>query len=420
MRPALIVVLLSAAVGCSKDNPFYCPSGDCPPDAAVTTGCMVSPECAGDPAGEVCDTAGRTCVECLPAEAAACMGATPVCGDDHSCRACEADAECGSGVCRHDGTCAAAATVIYAAPAAIGVGDCSTPANACDLYEANDAVDGTRTIIHLAPGTYNLEAGRLMVDVDVTLVGRGAIVRRNANLGPVIETMNSADLTLEFATVRDGAGDGSDGDGIICNSGSALRLRAVTVDSCDESGIDANNCTLSIEGSTFSGNTGGGISSTGGSFEIANTFIVRNGNNGSNVGGVLLSSTQPSVFRFNTVADNDIADISQASGVHCASNMVTGGFNLLYRNRIDGTATGPAQQNNMNCSGASSVVELNAGTIMFASETPPYDYHLTAGSPPTVKNAAGATCAVATDVDGQARPNEGGCDIGADEYYPAQ
>ena len=45
----------------------------------------------------------------------------------------------------------------------------------------------------------------------------------------------------------------------------------------------------------------------------------------------------------------------------------------------------------------------------------PIDLHLTADTPATVKDVL-AACDVTTDIDGQARPQGGGCDLGADEY----
>jgi hypothetical protein len=46
----------------------------------------------------------------------------------------------------------------------------------------------------------------------------------------------------------------------------------------------------------------------------------------------------------------------------------------------------------------------------------PFDYHLTASSPASVVDAAGACTGV--DFDGEVRPTGTACDLGADEYQP--
>jgi hypothetical protein len=463
-RLASLAVLVLALASCTKDVPDWCNASDMSrcgagqvcnvdtqtcvsigdmPDAAA---CSATMPCAGD---QFCEVSAGICHDCggvSPAGQSAELctdAAAPVC-DGFVCRACEVDAECDSGVCRHDGTCAAAATVIYAAPAAIGVGDCSTPANACDIYDANDAVDGTRTIIHLAPGTYNLEAGRLMVNADVTIVGRDAIVRRNANTGPVIETMNSADLTLEFATVRDGTG--SAGDGLVCNAGSSMTLRGATVDSCDESGIDADGCTLSIEGSTFSGNTGGGLSTSGGSLTVSgSTFsgntglspgvrsgsstlvfvgnlVANNGSTSASAGGLVIenlsNSGAGSRVEFNTIARNT-ADTGLPTNIDCA------GSQLLVRNNIiwDGVSGNPAPVGN--CSYTYSIIgPSGTPTGMGVTASNPQFMNTTAFTLSPTSPARGMadpasdlTGLAAVDANGTPRPSPAGgrADIGYDE-----
>jgi hypothetical protein len=48
--------------------------------------------------------------------------------------------------------------------------------------------------------------------------------------------------------------------------------------------------------------------------------------------------------------------------------------------------------------------------------TQPFDYHLSATSPSTVVDAAGACTGV--DFYGDSRPIGAACDLGADEYHP--
>jgi hypothetical protein len=46
----------------------------------------------------------------------------------------------------------------------------------------------------------------------------------------------------------------------------------------------------------------------------------------------------------------------------------------------------------------------------------PFDYHLSAATPPSIVDAAGAC--TGTDIDGDSRPIGGACDLGSDERRP--
>ncbi len=546
---ALACLLASSLPGCDSPNPAFCdPGTPCPagqvcnvdtqtcvsigdmPDAAA---CSATMPCAGD---QFCEVSAGVCHDCggLPApgqSAELCTDiAAPVC-DGFVCRRCEADAECDSGVCLPDGACAAAATVLYAAPVDTGNPDCNTPVTACDLDQALGLVTTNRFIVKLTGTAEYNRTQSIILNEKVTLTGT-VTIRTNAIGDDGIIIGAGGDVTLVNLTVRDASGPSS--DNIKCEQGGVVHLFDVNLLNADDVGLDADDCTatvfggtfsmnngggltlatagalsiegstvsgnqgggisssggsLTVSGSTVSGNQGGGISSSGGSFDITNNFIVRNGDsNSSEFGGVVLASTLASRFAFNTVADNEVRNgtLVTTGGVACGASMVTAGSNIVFRNAVGSTVNVGNQQTGA-CVGAGSVVEVTGNRIAFASpEISPYDYHLTAASPAPpppppwparrpgrppppspppppppsrpfalrgalslssplpppppppppssvaaaarpsaaspadVKNAAGATCAVATDVDGQARPNESGCDIGADEYYPAQ
>ncbi|MBP9207102.1 MAG: hypothetical protein KBG28_24250, partial [Kofleriaceae bacterium] len=167
-RLASLAVLVLALASCTKDVPDWCNASDMSrcgagqvcnvdtqtcvsigdmPDAAA---CSATMACPG---GQFCEVSAGICHDCggLPApgeSAELCTAAAPVC-DGFVCRACEVDAECDSGVCLPDGKCAAAATVLYAAPADQGNADCNTPVTACDLDQALGLVTTNRFIVKL-------------------------------------------------------------------------------------------------------------------------------------------------------------------------------------------------------------------------------------------------------------------------------
>lgn len=65
-------------------------------------------------------------------------------------------------------------------------------------------------------------------------------------------------------------------------------------------------------------------------------------------------------------------------------------------------------------------VKLATGGLGFRNPPPAgADFHLSATTPLSVRDAAGdCTGLVSIDVDGDARPNGGACDVGADELDP--
>ena len=129
---------------CMTHSGAGCPDGR--PAVDAPTSCASNAECSGT--ATVCDVAGtNACVLCTATDHAACTGVTPVCSDDKAaCRACVADADCASGVCRDDGSCAAAANVIYASP--VGSSPTCVQAAPCNLTTAMGKVSATLNVLH--------------------------------------------------------------------------------------------------------------------------------------------------------------------------------------------------------------------------------------------------------------------------------
>ena len=169
---------------CMTHSGAGCPDGR--PAVDAPTSCTSNVECSGT--ATVCDVAGtNACVLCTATDHAACTGVTPVCSDDKAaCRACVADADCASGVCRDDGSCAAAASVIMVA--INGSGSACNLNMPCTLAIGVGKISAAKNVLHVAPGVYEVNSG-LTLSTDVTVTGRGATLDRSSGTpGPVVSS----------------------------------------------------------------------------------------------------------------------------------------------------------------------------------------------------------------------------------------
>jgi hypothetical protein len=397
-------------------------------------GCGVMADCGRFPATPQCEPASGACVECLAA--GDCTSASePVCGMDHVCRACMADAECASGVCDEGtGACVAEAAIVYVATN--GGGAVCTRAMPCATITAGiAAVDATRRTILVAPGSYT---DRVTIAAkSFALVGHGAAVSAST-AGEVIDVnAGSIAVTIEGLRVHDGLG--AVGTAIRCrDSGGTptLTLVGVTLDRNGGAGIDATRCNVTVTGGTISGNNGAGISantatltveasrildnngggvvtSGGGMISIRNSFIAKNGDLSGAVGGVRLVEPTSLVFEFNTLADNGTM-AGFAAGMQCSS--------LMPRTLSNNIIVGPSSDQVSSAANCTFTYTLSNETIAGtgnATTAPTFvnaatnDYHLTAASAGI--DAADPAATLATDIDGQSRPQGPRADIGADE-----
>ena len=395
------------------------------PDAGgvdAPTSCATNAECSSAGTATVCDVAGtKACVLCTATDHAACTGVTPVCSDDKaSCRACVTDAQCDSGVCRDDGSCAAVANIIYASPD--GSSTTCIQTAPCNLTTAMGKVSTTLNVLHLAPGMYAYTTPlTLDFNKDVTVVGRGATLDRQA-VGNNATATVSGDATVTFELVTLTGGDGSlTGNGVSCTSTGHVILKRANVAGNARIGVDAGVCDVSIENATITSNLGGGISITGGSFKLVNNFIVENGNaaaGGSLFGGVTVSSTvTDNVFEQNTIAFNH--SLLGNPGATCSAvASFHGKRNIVTRNNLGGDF--PAAQS-VGCADMESFTAAgtDANELKFTAISPaPLNFHLTAASPATVRDVPGLTTCPGSDIDGDARPFNTLCDLGADEFKP--
>jgi fibronectin-binding autotransporter adhesin len=127
------------------------------------------------------------------------------------------------------------------------------------------------------------------------------------------------------------------------------------------------------------------------------TFVHNIGGDGSGI-CVVNDGTNPSVANLtNTILVNHSVGITVTVG-----NTATLSGVLWYGNTIANTGG----------AGVITVTDAYTGNPAFASD----GYHLTSGSAAIDR---GVNAGVATDIDGQARPNGVAPDLGADEYWPS-
>jgi hypothetical protein len=418
----LWVVLVATA--CARQESNYCataPHHNCL-DLDGGIACRSDQDCTG--AAAVCDVDGsKTCVQCTATRPEACGATTPVCGADDMCRRCTAHADCGSQVCLPDGSCAVEASVAYVAPG--GSGTACTKTAPCGTLD--DGVKRNVPNVKLAMGLVKDNKTTTIDGQAVAIFAEsGARLDRDGD-GPVIQVQsNGADVKVFDLEITGATGTaGGDGIDLAPNGGNPkLTITRVTIGGNQGFGISASGGTLAISQSTVSGNTGGGISVTGASstFDITNSFITYNGvatgPGATQVGGAsLLPNTAGSKFERNTVAFNQSDGAIFRGGVTCTGTMVSAIGNIVYRN-TEGANTSNATQLGGSCQfGNTLALGSVPGDLGFKSPlTSPFDLHLTAASPASVVDAAGACTGV--DLDGDPRPIGNACDLGADERKP--
>ncbi len=405
MRHSLLDVLLLGVItltSCMERSELYCKKHPddpvyCQTQVDAPTSCSSNAECATPTA--VCDLGVMACVECTPADANACVGASPVCGDDRACRGCEAHDECASNACLPDGSCADTGTVAYVSPTGSDNASCTLAMPCTDVA---DALATNRAYVKIS-GTNDEGSTVDINNQDVTILADpGAKLVRTSN-GVVLEIRGTSQVTIYDLEISGGSGAG--GIGISLPTG--------------------NTASLTVVRGRIMMNTGGGISISGGRFDITNTFIVQNGGPTSTIGGVTFSNISgagPHRFEFNTVAANG-GGATVHTGISCGTVLVPLVFsnNIVYGNTVSGG--GKQFGGSTNCSTTYSDIGPDAtpgaGNI---NEDPQFmslqqgNFHLASTSP--AKDAADPSSMLPDDVDGDARPQGAARDMGADEVTP--
>ncbi|MCU1658771.1 MAG: autotransporter beta-domain protein, partial [Pseudonocardiales bacterium] len=207
---------------------------------------------------------------------------------------------------------AAPPTTFYAAPVAVGTGDCTTPANACPIDTAVAKTGDGDTVVltdgtYVVPGTSPLP-GRLDIATSITLraaPGAHPVVKPSTPSAAVIYITGAA-VTIDGLTVTDGSEYGVF-TAPSTSAGGSVALRHSTLVN-NTAGLGAYDSNTSVVDSTIANNSGDGI--------ITNNLAT------------------PTV-RGSTIAHNggDGLHLSRASSVDLAGSIVAG-------NRIDCFASG--------------------------------------------------------------------------------
>jgi Right handed beta helix region len=416
----LLLLWLTTPTGCFlyRDDSLYCadqPNNTC---VAAPLACTSNEQCLA-PTG-VCDLDGsQSCVQCTPSQSGACVGAAPVCGSDHACRACSAHSDCASAACLPDGSCGSDVNVAYVDP--VGTGTACSKAAPCGTLDIGLLTN--KAYVKVAAGTVKDIKTTVIDGKTVTLLADpGAKVDRDGD-GAVIEVRSAgADVKIYDLEITGATGlAGANGIEVTPNGGApTLTLVRAKITGNQGGGISASGGALTVTQSTISGNTGGGISVANASFDITNTFFFGNGGVGATVGGLSISTTQNAANRleFNSFNRNQTQD-----GIGPAIQCIAGTFSA--RNNImsgNGTLSQLTQYGGT-CAHTYSIATpgvLPSGTGNLATD-PMFlnpatgDLHLSPASPARgmADPATDLTGPVAKDIDGQPRVQPS--DLGADE-----
>lgn len=329
-------------------------------------------------------------------------------------------------------------------------GTCDT-GGACSLREAIQEANGGvgpfagPDEIALPAGRYELRlagsgedagaTGDLDVASPITILGAAAAATiLDANgLDRVLDVLGPGSLTLRDATVEDGASPGFTAGGGIRSVGTLVLQRVAVVDNrASGSGGSAGGgihttgtATLTdvlIARNSVTDDAGGGLGVYGGSALLTNVTVSGNRSNLSPA-GVMVAALGSAVFRHVTVTAN--VSVAGTGGIEVVGSLSTIG-SVIAGNGADCTGTAPITSFGGNLLGApggctvtgSTSTDLPVGTDPglgpLADNGGPFATHAPVeGS--ALRDRVAACPDLPGDARGGARPQGGGCDVGAVE-----
>lgn len=392
---SFLLIAVVAIGACKKQYSNYCDEPEtthnCEDLIDADTSCASNAACASPT--PVCDVTGsKTCVQCVaPDQIAACTGATPACGSDHTCRACEAHSECASAACLDDGSCASESEVAYVDPMGTDNNMC-TKATPCT--KVAKALATNRLYVKFRGTT---DEAVTITDKNVTFLADPGAKLTRTNNGNILVIDGSSKVSIFDLEISGASGTGV---GISVPSGGTQEITLARM--------------------RFANNVGGGVSVAGGIFRIVGNVFFNNGSQTGTVGGLAISTAQNTGNRleFNSFNKNQTQN-GIGSAVHCVAGTFTAKNNIMSEN---GTLTNMEQVGGT-CMHAYSIVRpgtLPSGTgnsnadPMFKNTTTG-DLHIMSNSPArdAAEPSADLTGIASRDIDGDLRSAP--ADIGADQ-----
>jgi hypothetical protein len=362
-------------------------------------------------------------VQCTPEEAASCTGATPACDPaTHTCVACDVHADCASGACLPDGTCAAEAEIAYVSGAAPTIASSCTRAEPCRQLATALALTPPRPYVKILAGTVVENGSMALPDRAITIIGEPGAVLTRAGGGDFlrVESANAratlVDLAVSYVM--------STGSSAIMVKAGELSLIRVDVSNNQGIGVDVQGGTIRMSRSRLARNLGGGVAidNLTRAFEVVGNIFLENGNTSSGSGGIQLKSSQASPKRLEHNSFYGNLTGGGGAAIQCEDASLT-----VHGNIVSGRPTSPsAQQIGGNCGHAYSIFFwLPAGNVPpgptnqnadpLFGDPEAGDLHIKDGSP--AQRAADPAAVIdalsALDIDGDRRTPP--ADAGADE-----
>ncbi|MBA3459158.1 MAG: right-handed parallel beta-helix repeat-containing protein [Deltaproteobacteria bacterium] len=420
MRTWLLAACGLIAAGCMKTSEKYCQlhaaedPDRCPaPDAPGGGACTGDRDCADLPTTPVCDVAGMTCVGCVTS--ATCAAPNPTCLPDRTCGRCKAHSDCPSQVCESDGACAGEADVAYVT--ATGTGSVCSLAMPCGTIDA--AARRDRRIIKVT-GTISDNPVTLIAPVGtLDIYGAPGTKITRMSQGAIFEIRGNARIRIHDLELTGATGSSTSAHAIsMAADNPTLELHHVFLHNNVGLGISATTGTVVMDGCVVADNFGGGASMQGANFAITNSVFAQNGNTNSLTGGVTLGPSTLQRFEFNTVGDNQSSiSTSGSRGVNCTGTLPIAN-NIYSNNRVGLNCTVTYSMFDPLTTVTGTNIEgdpmfRSTDIAAYASST----FYRIAGTSPA-KNAADPAATLATDIDGDPRPQDSRRDMGADEFRP--